>query len=89
MKRVVRVLEAYDENTNMKPVLEDLPEVGFGGIATEKLQVLKSAAGYYIGTLEKGRDGNWYPFMRDSECYWSTRGEAERALSTGDYPIKF
>ena len=89
MKRIVRTFEPYDESADMKPHIEDLPEVGFGGIATEKLQVLRSAAGYYIGTLEKDRDGNWYPFMRDSECYWATREEAERALSVGDYPVKF
>lgn len=65
-------------------------EENFGGVPTNELQVLRSAAGYYIGTLQyDGEDRQWYPFMRDSECYWNTREEAEEALSTGKYPVKF
>lgn len=90
MERLVRTLEPYDEHTDMTPRYENLTEVGFGGIATNKLQVLQSAAGYYIGTLEYDKeDQQWYPYMRDSECYWNTREEAEEALNTGKYPVKF
>lgn len=58
------------------------------------LQVLKSAAGYYIGELCKadwyeGEGEFWEPYMRDSQCYWETREEAEEALITGKYPVKF
>lgn len=61
----------------------------FGGADIDDLQVLKSAAGYYIGSLYKEDDGVYYPFMRDSECYWPTRAMAEGALITGDYRVKF
>lgn len=55
------------------------------------MQVLKSAAGYYIGDLVKA---NWHPTFwepcsRDSQCYWKTHEEAENALRTSKYPVKF
>jgi hypothetical protein len=56
------------------------------------LQVLKSAAGYYIGYLSKADwapEEFWEPYSRDSQCYWATREEAEQALTTGNYPVKF
>ncbi|MEM7776512.1 MAG: hypothetical protein AAF732_12960 [Pseudomonadota bacterium] len=40
--------------------------------ANAPLQILKSAAGYYIGTLDE--DG--LPFTRESACYWDTRNAA-------------
>lgn len=69
----------------------------FGGLNTTNWQVLKSAAGYYIGCLtcsnyaNQGEEPNyqWEPNMRDSDCYWSTREEAEKALIEHNYPIKF
>jgi len=41
------------------------------------LEVLKSAAGYYIGTLDEAGA----PYSRESEEYWQTFEEAERALN--------
>lgn len=61
----------------------------FEGADTCYLQVLKSAAGYYIGTLEEDSPGFWTPHSRDSQYYWSKRKDAEDALRTGDYPVKF
>lgn len=48
----------------------------FGG---EKLplQVCKSAAGYYLGTL----DGFGYPYSRESAEYWPTEAQAAKALN--------
>jgi hypothetical protein len=43
-----------------------------------RLQVLKSAAGYYIGTADD--DG---PVSRESEEYWSDRMVAQAALDRG------
>ncbi len=63
------------------------------GVNIYNMQVLKSAAGYYIGMLSKAdwsKDEEfWEPFLRDSECYYGTREEAENALRTGNYPVKF
>jgi hypothetical protein len=44
------------------------------------LQVCRSAAGFYVGTREGGA-----PFSRESEEYWRSRTEAERALMSGDW----
>jgi len=43
------------------------------------LQVMQSAAGYYVGTIYTGEDGFKEPGSRDSD-YFSTREEAERFL---------
>lgn len=43
------------------------------------LEVCKSAAGFYIGTLDE--DGA--PFTRESREYWSRREQAETALAKG------
>lgn len=43
------------------------------------LQVLQSAAGYYIGTIFTGKDGFQEPGSRDSE-YFPTKQHAETAL---------
>lgn len=68
----------------------------FGGMDVSYTQVLKSAAGFYIGDLiqEDWSDINvknecWMPHSRDSQEYWGTREEAEHALITGKYAIKF
>lgn len=56
----------------------------FGELAREYgsmyflLRVCKSAAGYYIGTVDE--DG--LPFTRESEEYWSTWTEANNALKS-------
>ncbi len=47
------------------------------------LQVLRSAAGYYIGTFDD--DG---PCSRESEEYWSLRAQAEQALATEQWTQK-
>ena len=47
------------------------------------LQVLKSAAGYYIGTADK--DG---PFTRESIQYFRKAEVAEKALESGTWSQK-
>jgi hypothetical protein len=57
---------------------------GYGLLAAEfggrrlALQVCRSAAGFYLGTLRE----NGEPFSRESKEYWPTRQEAERALTS-------
>jgi hypothetical protein len=45
------------------------------------LQVMKSAAGFYLGTQD--RDG--LPYTRESVQYWPKRDGAETALRTGHW----
>lgn len=45
-----------------------------------ELQVLRSAAGYYVGTLHTDENGFTEPGSRDSG-YFGTRQEAERYLA--------
>lgn len=65
-------------------LLEDVP-IGFlakefGGKSLP-LTVLKSGAGFYLGTTtEEG-----YPFTRESREYWAARHEADVALKRGDW----
>ena len=77
-----------------------LPKGGYNrfyGINASFWQVLRSAAGFYIGCLTKSNWANndeepnyqFEPNMRDSDCYWATREEAEDALIKHNYPIKF
>lgn len=47
-----------------------------------KLQVLQSAAGYYLGTLSEP-DG--WPCSRESVEYWPTHNAAAEALETGQW----
>jgi hypothetical protein len=62
----------------------------FGGANIGNLQVLKSAAGYYLGDLYFDKDmAGWFPYSRESNEYWSTREQAEEALRTGNYFPKF
>lgn len=42
-------------------------------------EVLESGAGFYIGTWLDG------PWSRESENYWKTREEAQKALDTGKW----
>ncbi len=70
------------------------PMIKHGDFLTEgekgrytEMKVLRSGAGYYIGTLYEERDaaGNltWQePGSRDSPCYFATEVEAERYLKT-------
>jgi hypothetical protein len=46
-----------------------------------ELQVLRSAAGYYLGTLTD--DG--FPNTRESVDYWSTENDAKRAMASGEW----
>lgn len=41
-------------------------------------RVLKSGAGYYIGTYDEQG-----PYSRESQRYWRTREQAQKALDTG------
>lgn len=57
------------------------PVNGFGRLAKEygfkyPVQVLHSAAGHYVGTVDE--DG--CPYSRESEEYWGTYEQAECAL---------
>ena len=62
---------------------------GFGGANTECVQVLKSNAGYYIGSLYKEDTDVYFPNERLSANYWDTREEAKEALRTGNYEPNF
>jgi hypothetical protein len=44
------------------------------------LQVLQSNAGYYLGTFDE--EG---PYSRESAEYWPTPGQAEAAMSSGEW----
>jgi len=44
------------------------------------LQILKSAAGFYIGTADRGE-----PVSRESQEYFRTRQAAEKSLSDGSW----
>lgn len=61
----------------------------YGALALEfgyslKLKVLHSHAGFYIGTLDE--DGA--PFSRESEEYFRTKEDAEKALATESWTQK-
>ena len=47
------------------------------------LEVLESAAGYYIGTLDEG------PYCRLSDCYWQHKHEAQAALDSLEFPVRY
>lgn len=51
---------------------------------TKKIQVLQSAAGFYIGTA--GPDGS--PFSRESKEYWRSKRDADEALALGMWTQK-
>lgn len=44
------------------------------------LQVLESAAGFYLGTVDESG-----PVSRESEEYWTSKDEAETALERGEF----
>lgn len=47
---------------------------------TLPLQVLRSHAGFYLGTMDE--EG---PVSRESEQYWATEEKAKNAMETGDW----
>ena len=49
-----------------------------------QLQVCKSQAGHYIGTLNA--DGE--PYTRESQEYWANRAQADQALRDGRWTQK-
>lgn len=58
------------------------PKIGylaekFGGVAYP-LEVLSSAAGFYLGTFDESGE----PYSRESVEYWSTHEQAEAALNS-------
>jgi hypothetical protein len=71
------------QEVRRKKIVEEKPrQIGFlarefGGV-NHPLTIIKSAAGYYIGTLDE--DGA--PYSRESEEYWRGREEAEEVLRT-------
>lgn len=81
----------YYSNKLLSMEVESLND--YQGADIDDLQVLKSAAGFYIGGLYKHMPLNedskvWLPSFRDSEKYFKTREEAEEALISGHYLIK-
>lgn len=54
----------------------------YGGVSIRN-EVMRSAAGYYIGTQKDDM-----PFSRESVEYFKSQGEAEEALKTGEWTQK-
>lgn len=52
------------------------------------LLVLKSNAGFYIGTVVSTGDMRGAPNTRESDRYWQTEPEARSALETGNWVQK-
>jgi hypothetical protein len=88
---IIIYLDSYSAETAGIKELEVQTLNELAGADIPNLQVLKSAAGFYIGTLCKAdwHETLWEPYSRDSACYWPTREEAENALRSGNYPVKF
>lgn len=65
------------------------------GLCIPGLQILQSAAGYFIGTAIKadwyktGDTEFWEPNYRDSQHYWPTWEMAAIAFTKGNYEVKF
>ena len=47
------------------------------------VQVAESAAGFYLGTVNEAG-----PYSRESQEYWRSRKEAEKALETGSWTAR-
>ncbi len=78
--------EAYNEAAGItRPEAKQLPKIIPGPKAGELLpvQVLKSAAGYYLGTLHEGM-----PYSRESQEYWPAKKAAGAALKTGNWSAR-
>lgn len=89
----VLFVDVESENSKIQEMEVEFLNCHHGADICE-MQVLKSAAGYYIGGLSEadwydGPGSYWQPEYRDSDCYWPTREEAEEALKTRKYPVKF
>jgi hypothetical protein len=82
--------EPYDENDDTSIQYMEVESTNmFSGldIPQQYNQVLRSAAGYYIDSLYYDEEmQGYYPYDKDSGCYWRTREEAEKALISGVYP---
>lgn len=64
--------------TPFQRAVEAVVYYGCGGLDHGNLQVLKSAAGYYVGHLYYDKDAQaWWPYDRQSDGYWNTREEAQ------------
>lgn len=50
----------------------------YGGISLP-LEVMQSARGFYLGTSQDGM-----PYSRESNEYWATSVQAEKALAAGE-----
>lgn len=67
-------------------MIQRMPRGPFGKLAREELgerlplEVLKSAAGFYLGTASE--DG---PVSRESLEYWPSSAQALHALAVGDW----
>lgn len=97
----IKIIYGDDESGEIKE-MEVFALNCFEGANISGLQILKSAAGYYIGALckadwyekkeSKDKDAPeefWEPNYRDSQYYWRTREEAEIAFLSGKYEVKF
>ena len=77
-----------DEKHRKTAIPNDTP--GYGRLAEQwlgqqfRLQVLQSAAGFYIGTLDE--DGA--PCTRESDRYWPDQDQAQTALEGRNWPQK-
>ena len=65
--------------SNSKMVQVGVTAMEYRGLQ-QPIQVLKSAAGFYLGTSENG-----LPATRVSYEYWRTIAEAEHALESGNW----
>lgn len=60
------------------------------GLAIPDMQILRCAAGYYIGNVYLDTEiGMWAPNSRESNEYWDTLEEAITAFESGNYTVKF
>lgn len=72
-------------------MVEMLTPLVYGLLAQEimglelELQVLRSAAGWYIGTFD-AEDG---PISRESWHYYATKAEAQAALDSGNWVQRY
>jgi len=55
-----------------------------------ELEVLQSAAGYYIGTTCRNPECEYYlhPNSRESLGYWTTQKLAQEALDSGSWEVR-
>lgn len=63
------------------------PYNAFGGLDHDQEQVLRSAGGYYYGSLYYSWEmQGWYPYERTSVGYYLSRAEAELDLPSAALP---